>query len=46
VFHPLTGEVVADLQPKAGQRFTLPQGPGAYVCKGSFVESKPLPTWH
>ncbi|MHB1037075.1 MAG: DUF4185 domain-containing protein [Pirellulales bacterium] len=40
VFHPLTGEMVADLAPKAGERFTLPQGPGAYVCKGSFVEEK------
>jgi len=36
VFNPLAGTVVTNHALKVGQRFTLPQGPGAYVIKGSF----------
>ncbi|MHB8970124.1 MAG: glycoside hydrolase family 5 protein [Pirellulaceae bacterium] len=41
VFHPLTGEVVSHLTLNAGERFTLPQGPGAYICKGTFLSEDP-----
>ena len=34
VFNPLTGAVVTNLTLNAGKRFTLPQGPGAYIIKG------------
>ncbi len=35
VFHPLTGVIVSNLALKAGERFTLPQGPGAFILKGT-----------
>jgi hypothetical protein len=35
VFNPLTGGVITNLTLEAGRRFTLPQGPSAYVIKGS-----------
>ncbi len=41
VFNPLTGAVVSDLTLKAGNRFTLPQGPGAYICRGTFLDLSP-----
>ncbi len=37
VFHPLTGGVVSNLTLNAGNRFTLPQGPGAYILKGTVL---------
>jgi hypothetical protein len=35
VFNPLTGVVTTNLEISTGTRFTLPQGPGAYILKGS-----------
>ena len=35
VFNPLTATVFTNLMLAAGKRFTLPQGPGAYIIKGS-----------
>ena len=43
VFNPLTGAVVSNLTLGAGERFTLPQGPGAYICKGSLLDVNPPP---
>ena len=34
VFHPLNGTVVTNLTLKAGGKFWLPQGPGAYIIRG------------
>jgi hypothetical protein len=34
VFNPLNGEVVHAATPSSGERFTLVQGPGAYIVKG------------
>ena len=39
VFDPLSGERVMAATPRAGERFTLPQGPEAYLVKGSFADS-------
>ena len=36
VFNPLTGVVVSNVTMNAGNPITLPQGPGAYILKGSF----------
>jgi hypothetical protein len=36
VFNPLTGVVVSNVTMNAGNSITLPQGPGAYILKGSF----------
>jgi hypothetical protein len=36
VFNPLTGVVVSNVTMNAGNAITLPQGPGAYILKGSF----------
>lgn len=36
VFNPLTGAAVSNLTMNAGNSMTLPQGPGAYILKGSF----------
>ena len=44
VFNPLTGAVVSNLSLSAGNRFTLPQGPGAYILKGSYPEVSPPPS--
>jgi len=41
VFNPLTGEEVSHVALIAGDRFTLPQGPGAYICKGTFPSVDP-----
>jgi hypothetical protein len=41
VFNPLTGGVVSNLTLMAGNRFALPQGPGAYILKGTFLQSNP-----
>jgi len=38
VLNPLTGEVVSDHTLKAGERLVLPQGPGAYILKGTFLD--------
>ncbi len=38
VYNPLTGEIVASMTRNAGERFTLPQGPRAYIIKGVFGE--------
>jgi hypothetical protein len=35
IFNPLTGGVITNLTLEAGRRFTLPQGPRAYIIKGS-----------
>ena len=36
VYNPLTGEIVMDTTTaNAGEQFTLPQGPGAYIVKGT-----------
>ena len=35
VFNPLTGAVFTNLTLAAKERFTLPQGPGAYLIKGT-----------
>ena len=43
VFHPLTGAVVSNLTLNAGDRFTLPQGPGAYILKGNVLDMNPPP---
>jgi hypothetical protein len=43
VFHPLTGELVWNRRFRAGDRFTLPQGPGAYICKGVFLDGDSPP---
>jgi hypothetical protein len=37
VFHPLTGAAVSNLTLKGGDRFSLPQGPGAYILRGTFL---------
>ena len=34
VHHPATGEVVQSVSRKAGERLTLPRGPGAYLLIG------------
>jgi hypothetical protein len=41
VFNPLTGAVVSNQTLNAGDRFTLPQGPGAYICKGRMLDVAP-----
>ena len=38
VFHPLTGAVASNLTMNPGNSITLPQGPGAYILKGSFID--------
>jgi hypothetical protein len=38
VIHPLTGQVVAQLEKARGERFTLARGPGAYVLRGVFTD--------
>jgi len=43
VFDPLTGAAVSNLTLKAGDRFALPQGPGAYILKGTFQDTAPSP---
>ena len=35
VFHPLTGVALSERTLNKGERFTLPQGPGAYILKGT-----------
>lgn len=40
VFNPLTGAVVTNATLNAGNRFTLPQGPGAYILKGHFENTR------
>jgi hypothetical protein len=41
VYNPLTGAVVSNLTLNAGSQFTLPQGPGACILKGDFLDRKP-----
>ena len=41
VFNPLTGAVVSNQTLDAGDRFTLPQEQGAYICKGSMLDAAP-----
>lgn len=38
VFNPLTGEVVSNLTLNVGSQVTLPQGPGAWILKGNFLD--------
>jgi hypothetical protein len=39
----LTGEVIENLTLNVGSQVTLPQGPGAWILKGSFLDvNKPL----
>jgi hypothetical protein len=33
------GDVVPNVRLNAGQRWPLSQGPGAYICKGSFLDN-------
>jgi hypothetical protein len=40
VFHPLTGTAVSEATLKAAERLTLPQGPGAYILKGTFLDTR------
>lgn len=46
VFNPLTGEAVLGATLDGGNQVTLPQGPGAWILKGSFldVNTPPVPT--
>ncbi len=41
VLDPLSGTVVHDMTRKAGERFVLAKGPGAYVIKGRYIEAAP-----
>jgi hypothetical protein len=41
VFHPLTGDVLQELTPRANEPFTLPQGPQAYLIKGRYASQRP-----
>lgn len=41
VFNPLSGEVVYEMTPSAGARFTLGQGPQAYIIRGSYDDGGP-----
>lgn len=36
VLNPLTGATVSNLTMNAGHRFVIPQGPGAFILKGTF----------
>lgn len=56
VCDPLTGVVVSNLTLRGGERCTLPQGPGAYLLKGTFLPAAsaqsqaaaadpPIPSW-
>nr|HPK02976.1 hypothetical protein [Candidatus Sumerlaeota bacterium] len=38
VHHPLTGEIVDTKTLAAGERFTLPQGPGAWILRGRYLD--------
>jgi hypothetical protein len=38
VWNPLTGAVVSNVTLNAGSQIVLPQGPGAYILKGSFPD--------
>jgi hypothetical protein len=38
VFNPLTGAVVSNITMNTGNTITLPQGPGAYILKGNFLD--------
>ncbi|MBW3622196.1 MAG: hypothetical protein KY468_02165 [Armatimonadetes bacterium] len=38
VYHPLTGKVILNAKKSAGERFTLPPGPGAYLIKGTLLK--------
>jgi hypothetical protein len=40
VFNPLTGAVVSRHTLRANERVTLPQGRGAYLCKGVFLDAE------
>ncbi len=40
-FNPLTGEVLYEATPSAGQRFTLAQGPQAYIIRGTTAGTGP-----
>ncbi|WP_428938604.1 hypothetical protein [Fontivita pretiosa] len=37
LFNPLTGQVVLETTKRAGERFTIAQGPQAYIVKGTFA---------
>ncbi len=41
VFNPLNGQVVLESTPSANQRFTLVQGPEAYLIRGSYADGGP-----
>ena len=43
VFNPLTGETVLGATLDGGNQVTLPQGPGAWIFKGSFLIEKAPP---
>ena len=38
VYDPLTGSVILEATKSAGDMFTLPQGPGAYIIRGRFLD--------
>ncbi len=40
VYHPLTGAVVTNLTLDAGGEVLLPRGPGAYIIRGSPLDSR------
>lgn len=43
VINPLTGAVISSHRLGTGDRFTFPQGPGAFLCKGVFLEAASSP---
>ena len=46
VVHPLTGAVVYNYAIGAGNQVTLPQGPGAWILKGTFLDVEhPCAPW-
>lgn len=41
VINPLTGVTVSKQTLSAGERYTMPQGPGTYICRGRFLDAAP-----
>jgi hypothetical protein len=41
VINPLTGAPVSNQTLAVGDRCTIPQGPGAYICRGRFLNAAP-----
>jgi len=45
VFNPLTGALVSSASLSTGNRITLPQGPGAYILKGTLFDGTGCNPW-